>query len=83
MVPALAVRLDSEHRRKLAELAAEKGAPVSQVVRHMIDNAYEEALQARRLRAAHELALMTVEDAPDPATLSRQLQGAYEPSGLS
>jgi predicted transcriptional regulator len=79
----LDVRLDQERRRKLQELAAQRGAPVSEVVRRLIDQAYEEALQVRRRRAARELGLLAIEDAPDAAMVSRQLEGAHEPGGLS
>ena len=79
----LDVRLDQERRRKLQELAAEQGAPVSDMVRQLIDRAYEDTLQARRRRAARELARLEIEDVPDPATLNLQLEGGYEPGGLS
>jgi hypothetical protein len=78
----LEVRLDPERRRRLSELATEHGALVSEVVRQMIDQAYEETLRSRRLRAARELARLAVEDVPDPETLSRQLEGTYEPADL-
>ena len=78
----LDVRLDQERRRKLRELAAEQGAPVSEMVRRLIDRAYEETLPARRRRAAQELGRLEIEDVPDPETLSRQLEGAHEPGGL-
>ncbi len=73
----LEVRLDRERRRKLTEIAAARGAPVSQVIREMIDQAYEEARRADRLRAAQELAQLEVEDVPDQATLNRQLESTY------
>ena len=38
----LELRLDSERRRKLAEIAQARGVPLSQVVRDLIDRAYEE-----------------------------------------
>ena len=79
----LDVRLDPEHRRKLSEMAAEQGAPVSETVRRLIDRAYEETLGARRKRAAQMLAEMEIEDVPDPVTLSRQLEGVYEQDVLS
>ena len=79
----LEVRLDRERRRKLSELAQGRGVPVSEAVRQMIDEAYKEALRERRHRAARELARLAVEDVPDPATLSRQLEGTYEPADLS
>ncbi len=79
----LDVRLDQERRRKLKELAAERGAPISEVVRSLIDQAYEEILGEQRRRAAWEIGLFEIEDVPDPATLSRQLENTYEPGGLS
>ncbi|MBI2941408.1 MAG: hypothetical protein HYY04_13320 [Chloroflexi bacterium] len=79
----LDVRLDREHRQKLMELAAEQGAPVSETVRRLIDRAYEDTLRARRRRAAQELARLETEDVPDPPILSRQLEDAHGPGGLS
>lgn len=78
----LDVRLDKERRRKLGALATEQGASMSEMVRRLIDRAYEETLQARRKRAAQELGCLEIEDVPDPATLSRQLEGAHEPGSL-
>jgi hypothetical protein len=75
--PRLEVRLDEERRRKLAEIVAARGVPVSQVVRECIDRAYDEALRDARLRAAEEIGRMEVEDVPDPETLSRQLDSTY------
>ena len=56
---------------------------MSDMVRQLIDRAYEDTLQARRRRAARELARLEIEDIPDPATLNLQLEGGYEPGGLS
>jgi predicted DNA-binding protein len=78
----LEVRLDPEYRRKLSELAAAHGAPVSEVVRHIIDQAYEDALRLRRVRAARELGRLEVEAVPDPEILSRQLEGTYDSTDL-
>ena len=78
----LEVRLDRERRRKLSELAAARGVPISEVVRGMIDQAYEEALQVSRVRAARELGRLAVEDVPDPETLSRQLEATHESADL-
>lgn len=76
------VRLDEARRRKLRQMAEEQGAPMSVVVRRLIDRAYEDTLKARRKRAAQELGRFELEHVPDPATLSRQLEGAHEPGGL-
>jgi predicted transcriptional regulator len=73
------IRLDSEHRRKLSELAAVRDAPASEVVREMIDEAYEDVLREERRNAARELAAMEIEDVPDPETVSRQLESAHDP----
>lgn len=81
-VERLDVRLDQERRRKLQELAAEQGAPVSEMVRRLIDKAYEDTLDARRKRAAQELGQLELEDVPDPATLCRQLEATYESGDL-
>ena len=51
MTNRLDVRLDSEHRRRLEELAEENGVPISEVVRRLIDGAYEDVLRARRKQA--------------------------------
>ncbi|PKB80664.1 MAG: hypothetical protein BZY88_08450 [SAR202 cluster bacterium Io17-Chloro-G9] len=81
-VERLDVRLDQARRRKLRELAKEQGTAVSELVRRLIDRAYEESLNARRKLAAQELGQMEIEGVPDPATLNRQLEGAHEPGGL-
>jgi hypothetical protein len=78
----LDVRLDRERQRKLRELAAEQGTPVSEMVRRLIDKAYEETLLVRRRRAAQELGQLEIEDVPEPEMLSRQLENAHEPGGL-
>ena len=78
----LDVRLDKERRRKLKELAVEQGAPVSEMVRRLIDRAYEETLQVRRRSAAQELGQLEIEDVPDPETVSRQLESAHGPGRL-
>ena len=79
----LEVRLDPDHRRKLSELAAARRAPVSELVREMIDRAYEADLRERRLRAVRELAAMEIEDVPDPDELSRQLARKYDDADIS
>lgn len=78
----LEVRLDPERRRKLAEVAAQRGVPVSEAVRQMIDQAYEQTHRAERMRLVEELAQLEVEDMPDPEVLSRQLAERYGPADL-
>ena len=78
----LHVRLDQERRRKLRELAAAQGTAVSEMVRRLIDRAYEDTLAALRKRAAQEIGRLQIEDVPDPPALHRQLEGAHEPGSI-
>jgi hypothetical protein len=78
----LDIRLDSERKRKLAELAESQGASISEVVRTMIDRDYEDILRKKRQEAARRLIALEVEDVPDPDTLSRQLEAAHDPGDL-
>lgn len=78
----LDVRLNAEQRRRLEELAEAREAPISYVVRRLIDDAYEEVLRERRRQAVERIVKLEVEDPPDPATLSRELEAAHDPGGL-
>ena len=48
----LNVWLDEEQRRRLDEVVEARGAPISEVVRGLIDDAYEEIMLERRRAAA-------------------------------
>ena len=78
----LDVRLDSERRRRLEELVEERGVSISEMVRCLIDDAYEGVVRERRRQAVQRLARLEVEDPPDAAMLSRELEAAHEPGGL-
>ena len=78
----LDVRLDVERRRRLDELVAERGISISEVVRRLIDDAYEDVMRKRRLEAVERMVNLNVEDLPDPATLSLELEKAHEPGGI-
>ncbi len=82
MISRLDVRLEKEHRRRLEELARDRGMSISEVVRPLIDGAYEDIMRERRSRAAERIAGLNVEDPASPETLSRQLEEAHEPGGL-
>ena len=70
----LDVRLDAEHRRRLEEVAQERGMPISEVVRCLVDVAYEDILRTRRNLAVERLIGLNVEDPPDPETLSDRVE---------
>ena len=78
----LDVRLDDAQRRRLDESVEERGRPISEVVRGLIDDAYEAVMRERRLEAVQRLVALEVEEPPDPAQLSRELEAAHEPGGL-
>ena len=78
----LDVRLDDERRGCLDEIVEERGLLISEVVRGLIGDAYEAVTQERRRAAARRLATLEIEDPPDPAQLSRELEVAHEPGGL-
>ena len=81
-MPRLDVRLDDERRRRLEELVEERDMPISEVVRRLIDDAYEEIMLERRKAAVERMVALEIEDVPDPETLSRELEAAHEPGGL-
>lgn len=76
--PRLEVRLDTEHQRRLEVVLEERRVAVSELVRQLIDAAYEEIALARRLEAVRQIAAMGIEDVPDPEELSRQLARTYD-----
>ncbi len=82
MTNRLSVRLNDEHRRRLDELAQEKGVTISDVVRRMIDATYEDMLRTRRQQAVERLIGLNLEDLPDPDTISRELEATHAPGGL-
>lgn len=78
MVSRFEVRLDKVCRERLNELAESKGVTAAEVVRQLIDKAYEDVLREHRLQAAEELIAMNAEVPPDPAELSRLLGTAHD-----
>lgn len=89
MTTRLGVRLDSARRSRLDEIAQSKGAPISEVVRSLIDDAYEDMRRERRMQAVERLANLNAGDMPDPEELARQLNdkyglhGAFDAFGMS
>jgi len=67
------IRLDAQHKARLGELATTYGVPGSQVVKDLIDKAFQDSRRAARMRAAEDLASINGEDVPGMETLKRQL----------
>ena len=82
MASRLDVRLDPERRKGLEEMARDLGVPISDVIRSLIDDAYEGVLLERRRKAVDHLVSLGVEDPPDPQALCQELEAAHEPGGL-
>ncbi len=82
MVSRFEVRLDKGYRERLDELAESKGTTAEEIIRQLIDRAYEEFLRERRLRAAEELIAMNAETTPEPDELSIALGSAHDNRGV-
>lgn len=82
MISRFEVRLNKTCRERLDEMAESKGITAAEVVRQLIDKAYEEVLREHRLKAAEELIAMNAEVPPDPAELSRLMETAHDVCGL-
>ena len=81
-MPRLDIRLDHDCLARLDAVARDAGLSVSEVVRNMIDQAYEDVLREERQRAFEQLTSLRVETPPDPDELSRELEEAHAPGGL-
>lgn len=62
--------------------AEQKCGPDPEAVLSVPDDACEDLMRKRRMRAAERLFGLQVEDPPDPVTLSRELEATHEPGGL-
>ena len=78
----LEVRLDEKRRAQLEEIAGNRDASISETVRALIDDAYEQIRRERIRRAVERLINLRGEVMPDPEELSRQLESAHEPGGI-
>jgi predicted transcriptional regulator len=76
----LEVRLDPQRQHMLREIAAVYEVPRSEVVRQMIDDAYEVVLLERRRAAVRRIVAAQAggEAMPDPDELARQMADKYE-----
>jgi predicted transcriptional regulator len=76
----LEVRLDPQRQHMLREIAAVYEVPRSEVVRKMIDDAYDDVLLERRRAAVRRIVALQADGElmPDPDELSRQLAEKYE-----
>lgn len=74
----LEVRLEPELHERLRYIAEERNESMSNVIRELIDRAYEELDRARRLRAVEELSKMNLFDVGEPEDLEREIETMYD-----
>ena len=60
-------------------MVKDSGLSASEIVRNLIDQAYEGVLQKGRQNAFERLISLNIETPPDPAELSRELEEAHAP----
>lgn len=72
------VRLDPDTRARLEEVAASRGASISEAVRFLIRDAHQELDSQRRIAAAQRLGKLEIEDVGEPGELKRQLARTHE-----
>ena len=71
-VPGLDMRLDHDRRARLDAVVQDSGLSASEIIRSLIDQAYEDVLRKGRRNAFERLTFLNIETPPDPAELSRE-----------
>jgi predicted transcriptional regulator len=78
MSTRLEVRLDEDSRRKLDEIARWRGAPISTVVREMIESWYRDKDRQERHAALQRMLAAQIDiELPGPEELCRELDERY------
>ena len=83
MVSRVEFRLDDERRQRLADLAEDRGGSISEVLRWLIDEAWEAIMLERRRQLVREIASFQGEVPDDPMDLFRELESRFESDSLS
>ena len=81
-MPRLDIRLDHDCKARLDAVVETSGLSASEIVRNMIDQAYEGVLKKQRQSAFERLISLNIETPPDPDELSRELEEAHAPGDL-
>lgn len=82
MAPRVEIRLDEEHRQRLEDIVEEQDASISEVLRGLIDDAWEALMVERRLQLVREMASLQGEVPDDPQDLFRELESRFESDSL-
>ena len=81
-MPRLDIRLDHDCRARLDAVVEDSGLSASEIIRNLIDQAYEGVLKKERQKAFERLISLNIETPPDPAELSRELEEAHAPGHI-
>ena len=81
-MPRLDIRLDHDCRARLDAVAKDSGLSASEIIRNLIDQAYQGVLRKERQNAYERLISLNIETPPDPAELSRELEDAHAPGRI-
>ncbi len=76
------LRVDEEHKRKIAELRERYGTTASDALRRAIDEAHEKMMIQKRLDIVKRMSEANIEDVPDPDELKRQILAGHDKSDL-
>ena len=82
MVSRVEFRLDDECRQRLDDLAEDRGGSISEVLRGLIDEAWEAIMLERRRQLVREIASFQGEVPDDPMDLFRELESRFESDSL-
>ena len=82
MVSRVEFRLDDERRQRLDDLAEDRGGSISEVLRGLIDEAWEAIMLERRRQLVREIASFQGEVPDDPMDLFRGLESRFESDSL-
>lgn len=77
-MPRLEVRLEDEQQARLRRVAEARGRTSSEVVRELIDQAYEELDRAERVAAARRLGEMNIGYWETPEDLEAEIETMYD-----
>ena len=82
MVSRVEVRLDEEQRQHLEDIARKRDVTISEVVRGLINDAWEADQLEYRRQLVRKIASFHGEVPDDPQDLFRELESRYESDGL-
>jgi hypothetical protein len=71
------LRLDEEHRQKLAAIAAIRATSVDAALNDLIDRSFAEIDYQVRAQAAERIGKLSLETVPDPQVLARELDEVH------